>query len=74
MGCTAEQHQQRALRRAGISVYSVLPDWVRGQITAIVIGMLSFEGAFPAQLVLPTGQTVLERLTADKTLAIGADG
>lgn len=51
-----------AKRQAEIAVYSVLRDWIKGQITAIEIGMLSFEGAFLGQIMLPSGETVLERV------------
>ena len=63
-------HERRALRQANISVYSILRDWIKGQVTAIEVGMLSFEGAFLGQIMLPTGETVLERVDASKMLAL----
>lgn len=56
------EHERRALAQAGVSVYSILRDWVKGQITAVEVGMLSFEGAFLGQILLASGETVLERL------------
>ena len=50
------------LKQAQISVYSILRDWIKGQVTAVEVGMLSFEGAFLGQILLPSGETVLERL------------
>jgi len=35
---------------------------------AVEVGMLSFEGAFLGQIMLPTGETVLERIERDKKL------
>lgn len=64
------EHQKKALKQAEIAVYSILRDWIKGQITAIEIGALSFEGAFLAQILLPTGETVLERLQETKLLAL----
>jgi hypothetical protein len=63
-----EKHNARALDQAQVSVCSVLRDWIKGQITAVEVGMLSFEGAFLGQILLPSGQTVLERLETDHNL------
>jgi hypothetical protein len=59
---SAKEHERRALKQASISVYSILRDWIKGQVTAIEVGMLSFEGAFLGQIMLPDGRTVLERI------------
>lgn len=65
---TKIEHERKALQIASTAVYSVLRDWIKGQITAIETGILSFEGAFLGQLLLPSGQTVLERLRTDNLL------
>ena len=57
---TRQQHERKALDVASIAVYSILRDWIKGQITAIETGVLSFEGAFLGQILLPSGRTVLE--------------
>lgn len=54
------EHEQKAVDVAGVAVYSILRDWIKGQVTAIECGILSFEGAFLGQVLLPSGQTVLE--------------
>lgn len=59
---TIVEHERKALDQANISVYSILRDWIKGQVTAIEVGMLSFEGAFLGQIMLPSGETVLERI------------
>jgi hypothetical protein len=64
-------YEQKAMTQASISVYSILRDWVKGQITAVEVGMLSFEGAFLGQIMLPSGETVLERLETTDLLRIG---
>ena len=51
-----------------MAVYSILRDWIKGQITAIETGILTFEGAFLGQILLPSGQTVLEHATTAKLL------
>jgi hypothetical protein len=63
-----QQHEQEAVRVAGIAVYSILRDWIKGQITAIETGILTFEGAFLGQILLPSGKTVLETATEQKML------
>lgn len=60
MHCTKQQHEKKAVEIASVAVYSIIRDWIKGQITAIETGILSFEGAFLAQMLLPSGQTVLE--------------
>lgn len=60
---TKIEHERRALDQAQISVCSVLRDWIKGQITAVEVGILTFEGAFLGQILLPgTGKTVLEHV------------
>jgi hypothetical protein len=66
--CTLAQHERKALDIASVAVYSILRDWIKGQITAIETGILTFEGAFLGQILLPTGRTVLEHATEAKLL------
>lgn len=68
---TRVQHERRALEIARIAVYSMLRDWIKGQVTAVEVGILSFEGAFLGQIMLPSGQTVLERVAEGGMLQIG---
>jgi hypothetical protein len=60
-GCAAQ---------AQISTCSILRDWIKGQITAIEVGLLTFEGAFLGQILLPSGKTVLEHAESNKLLAL----
>jgi hypothetical protein len=62
------KHDQRALDIASVAVYSILRDWIKGQLMAIETGILSFEGAFLGQILLGNGKTVLEHATAEKLL------
>jgi len=57
---TEQQHRKKALDIASVAVYSILRDWIKGQVMAIETGILSFEGAFLGQIMLPSGKTVLE--------------
>jgi hypothetical protein len=66
------EYERRALSVGETAVWSILRDWIKGQLTAVEVGMLSFEGAFLGQILLPTGQTVFERITVQKLLALPA--
>lgn len=66
--CTKQEHERKALDIASVAVYSILRDWIKGQITAIETGILTFEGAFLGQILLPSGKTVLEQAHESKML------
>lgn len=68
MQATKVQHERKALDIASVAVYSILRDWIKGQVTAIQTGILSFEGAFLGQILLPSGKTVLEHVEQAKML------
>lgn len=61
-------HERKAMQIASTAVYSILRDWIKGQVTAIETGILTFEGAFLGQLMLPNGKTVLEHAQASNLL------
>lgn len=65
---TRTEYEKKAMRQAEISVCSVLRDWIKGQVTAIETGVLSFEGAFLGQILLPSGRTVLEEIDKQNLL------
>lgn len=65
---TKADHEAKALRIGGTAVYSILRDWVKGQVTAIEIGMLTFEAAFLSHILLPSGMSVIEHVQAQKML------
>lgn len=65
---TKVDHERKAMKIASVAVYSVLRDWIKGQVTAIETGILSFEGAFLGQILLPSGRTVLEEATERQML------
>ncbi|HEY8357016.1 MAG TPA: hypothetical protein VIL30_06100 [Ramlibacter sp.] len=70
---TEAKHNARAVDQAQVSVCSVLRDWIKGQVTAVEVGILTFEGAFLGQILLPNGKTVLEQaLTAGMLPKLGA--
>ena len=68
MRVTRVQHERKALDIASVAVYSILRDWIKGQVTAIETGILTFEGAFLGQILLGNGQTVLQHMETNKLL------
>lgn len=71
--CTRDEHEAKALRIGSIAVYSILRDWVKGQVTAIEIGMMSFEAAFLSHILLPSGMSVIEHVQQQKLLGGPSD-
>lgn len=45
-----------------MAVCSMLRDWVKGQITAIECGVMTFDVAFLSHLMLPSGETVSQHV------------
>ena len=71
MRITKTDYERRALEKGKIVVYSMLRDWIKGQVTAIETGMLSFEAAF-LPYIIPSGESVLERIEHDNVLSLPA--
>lgn len=68
---TTQQHQSKAMEVASVAVYSILRDWIKGQLTAIETGIVSFEGAFLGAIMLPgTAQTVSEFVAEKKLIGL----
>lgn len=63
-------YEKKAKQIGGTAVYSILRDWIKGQITAVETGILTFEGAFLGQLLLGNGKTVLEQVSGSGMLKI----
>lgn len=68
MKSSKAKYEARAKEIGATAVYSILRDWIKGQITAIETGVLSFEGAFLGQIMLSTGKTILEEVSGSKML------
>lgn len=60
--------EHKAMDIASVAVYSILRDWIKGQVMAIETGILSFEGAFLGQILLASGKTGEEHVIAAKLL------
>jgi hypothetical protein len=62
------EYERQAIEVGQVAVYSILRDWIKGQVTAIETGVMQFEGAFLGQILLPSGKTVVEEVTERKLL------
>lgn len=60
--------RERAFAQARVSVCSVLRDWVKGQVTAVECGLMSFDAVFMPHMLLPSGERVIDRLQTEKLL------
>jgi hypothetical protein len=59
---TRQQYEARALQQGHIAVNSILRDWVKGQVTAIECGVLSFEAVFMPYMLTNDGRPLIERI------------
>lgn len=65
---TRADYEQAALRQGFVAINSILRDWVKGQVTAVECGMLSFEAVFMPHMLTEDGRTVIERIIEAKIL------
>lgn len=63
-----KDYEQAAIRQGLIAVNSILRDWVKGQITAVECGIMSFEAVFMPHMLTSDGRTLLERVEEAKML------
>src|SRR3546814_15351460 len=70
---TQAEHEAKALKIGGVAVYSILRDWVKGQVTAVEIGMMSFEAAFLSHILLPSGMSVIEHVQRSEERRVGKE-
>lgn len=59
---TRQEWEARALQQGMVAVNSVLRDWVKGQVTAIETGILSFEHVFAPHMLGRDGRPLLEHM------------
>lgn len=61
-------YEQAALRQGAIAINSILRDWVKGQLTAVECGVLSFEAVFMPHMLTNDGRPLIERVQEAKML------
>jgi hypothetical protein len=60
---TRQEYEQAALRQGHVAVNSILRDWVKGSVTAVECGILSFEAVFMPFMLTSDGRPVIERVS-----------
>jgi hypothetical protein len=60
---TKQEWEQAALRQGHVAVNSILRDWIKGQVTAVECGILSFEAVFMPFMLTADGRPLLERVS-----------
>lgn len=61
-------YEQEALQQGQIAVNSILRDWIKGQMTAVESGVLSFEAVFMPYMLTADGRTLVERIAETNLL------
>jgi hypothetical protein len=59
---TRQDYEQAALRQGHVAVNSILRDWIKGQVTAVECGILSFEAVFMPFMLTSDGRPLIERV------------
>jgi hypothetical protein len=57
---TRQQYERRARDQGLVAVNSILRDWVKGSVTAVECGALSFEAVFVPYMLTAEGRPVLD--------------
>lgn len=65
------EYEQAALRQGQIAVNSILRDWIKGQVTAIECGILSFDAVFMPYMLAADGRPLIDRLRETNLLPPG---
>lgn len=65
---TKAEHEARALDQGLIAINSVLRDWVKGQVTAVECGVLSFSEVFLPYMLTSDGRRVIDAVEAQGLL------
>jgi hypothetical protein len=74
MRASKAEHEAAALKQGYIAINSILRDWVKGQITAVECGMLSFDGVFMPYMLTNDGRPLMERLAGLEMLPAPTGG
>jgi hypothetical protein len=61
-------YEQAALRQGHVAVNSILRDWIKGQVTAVECGVLSFEAVFMPFMLTADGRPLIERIAETNLL------
>jgi hypothetical protein len=56
------EYERATLRQGHIAVNSILRDWIKGQVTAIECGILSFEAVFMPHMLPADGRPLIDHV------------
>lgn len=56
------EHEQQAKRRGEAAVPSILRDWIKGQVTAVEMGLMPFEHAFMPHMLTFDGLRLVDKM------------
>ena len=65
-------YKQKWLQQGMVAINSILRDWVKGQLTAIETGILTFDHIFLPYMLTPSGETVAELAFAPQSKLLAA--
>jgi hypothetical protein len=65
--------EQAALSQGIVAVNSILRDWIKGQVTAVECGILSFESVFLPFMLTNDGRPLFERVAETNLLPAPAE-
>ena len=65
---TKSEYENKALNQGMVAVNSILRDWVKGQVTAIETGILTFEHVFMPYMLMTDGRQFIEHAQERKML------
>ena len=71
---TKQEYEAKALRQGMIAINSILRDWVKGQVTAIETGMMSFDHVFMPHMLLPDGTRAIDLMRQQLAIAPPNEG
>lgn len=57
-----DAYRAKALAQGHVAVNSILRDWIKGQVTAVECGILSFESVFMPFMLSSDGRPMVERM------------
>lgn len=65
---TRKEYEEAAVDQGLIAINSILRDWVKGQVTAVECGVLSFQAVFLPYMLAADGRPVLEHIMSANLL------
>jgi hypothetical protein len=65
---TRQQYEAAAMEQGLIAINSILRDWVKGQVTAVECGVMSFSAVFMPYMLAADGRPMIEHLVTQGLL------